>query len=372
LLLAAFNPSDQICTANLEDNFARTPSPAPVAAAAPLSTWQGCATSNENLLEGDRLAAQGRFNEAHIRFQAGLAEEQAGTPAGLRGSACAMDRVASNLRRLGRYAVSESWAVRAVELSRSLPEKGTTAVMANNLAGLYVELGQFDKAESWATEALQLATKAFGPDHAETQLMWTTIASIYAYRGDHARAEPLLRRALFYLEKQYGSDHAEVALATVNLAEIYLAQRLPWQAIRMYLKALAIFESRPRVAQQQILLAWSGLMLSYSEAGQTTEARAFVVRTLQCAETLLPHNDPNFAVILRRAALVRSAEHDHAPARRLIERSLSILETLYGAESVALLESLRTYEHILRAAKEDKTAKLVSTRIRQITKTSAK
>src|SRR5207248_10762139 len=108
------------------------------------------------------------------------------------------------------------------------------------------------------------------------------------YRGDYARAQPLLQRALFNLEKQYGSNHSEVALAAVNLAEIYRAQNLPWQAIRMYLKALAVFELRPRVAQQQILWVWSGLMLSYSEAGQSAQARTFVARTLQCAESLLP------------------------------------------------------------------------------------
>ena len=124
--------------------------------------------------------------------------------------------------------------------------------------------------------------------------------------------------------------------------------------------------------QQQILWVWSGLMLSYSEAGQSAQARTFVARTLQCAESLLPQNDPNLALILRRAALVRSAEHEHASARSLIERSLSILETLYGAESVVLVESLHTYALILRAAKDGKTAKVVSMRIRQITRISAK
>lgn len=324
-----------------------------------VSEWKGCATRNVNLRDGDNLTLQGRFQAAQAKFEAGFTEEGPG-------AACAMDRLARNLRNLGRLTEAETWAVRAVEASRALREKGTTAVLANNLAGVYVDTRQLDKAEVWAKEGLRLATEAFGADHPDTQIMLTTLASVHAYRGDYARAEPLLRRVLFHLGKSYGSNHFAVGLAKGNLADIYRAQHAPQQAIRFYEQALSAFESRPEVAQKQILWVRSGLMLSYSDAGQPAKADALVESTLHHADSTLQPNDPDLAVILHHAAMVRSAASDHTSARRLIERSIHILEGVYGSVSPALAEPLRTYEHILRVGKDRKTAKIVGARVRQM------
>jgi hypothetical protein len=136
-------------------------------------------------------------------------------------------------------------------------------------------------------------------------------------------------------------------------------------------KALAAFELMGEVAKKQILWVRSGLMLSYFDARQTDKANALVASTLEYADSLLQEDDPNLALTLQLAAMVRSYS-DRVSALHLIERSIRILEGLHGPASSALVDSLRTYEHILRVAKDRKTAKLVEARIRRITQPAAK
>lgn len=236
-------------------------------------------------------------------------------------------------------------------------------ILANNAAGFYLEAGDLIAAEHWAREAVRIAAETYPQDHPDLQLIWTTLASIHALRGDLDRAEPLFRSALFNIEKNLGPDHVEVGLAAANLGEAYRLQHRPLQAIAMFRKAISVFEITPALASRQILLARSGLMVSLVETGREAEAEPLATDILSKLDRVFPVDDPTLATILHNVAVVRLSQRDFVGARTLCERSLAILEKLFGDESSRMISTLRTYAAIARSAKDKVKAKSIDARI---------
>jgi tetratricopeptide (TPR) repeat protein len=196
--------------------------------------------------------------------------------------------------------------------------------------------------------------------------VYTTLAAIHGSRGDFARAEPLYRSALSHLEKNYGSRQVEVGLIAGNLADIYRVQERHGEAIVLYRKAIAVFQSITETDNWQLLWARSGLMASCASTGRMTEAESLSKVTLDSAERLLAATDPRLSTVLHRLALVKLSQQDLVGARMLLERALPILEAAYGAESPRMIAPLQTYAQVLRASKDRRRAKLVETRIQKM------
>ena len=332
---------------------------------AALSTWQGC--RSPETLQGDREFAEGRYPEAYAAYEASFAKLEPGiSSADAQAIPCLMDRLATALVRMGKLKDALPWSLRAVERSRTLAANPTTAILANNAAGLYLELGDVNAAERWAREAMLIATQTHRQNQPEPQLMWTTLASIHVYRGDFARAEPLFRSALFHIEMNYGPRHIEVGLAAGNLADIYRSQDRHAKAIEMYRKAIAVFESLPEVANRQMLWVRSGLMVSCAYSGRAAEAESLAGSALKIAEQTYTANDSSFAAVLHHVALVRLSQGDLASARQLCERALVILETTFGAESLRIIAPLQTYARIVRSAKDKHAANRIDARVRML------
>jgi tetratricopeptide (TPR) repeat protein len=328
----------------------------------------GCKHSDPVLTEADRLTSQGRHSDARTLLEAALTDRERG----LRGGnsyetlPCILDRLATNLARAGQLKEAVGLSLRAVETSRTVPPNQTTVILANNLAAFYVELSDLDNAERWAQQALSIARQTTDEDHPDRLLVYTTLAAIHGYRGDFARAEPLYRSALFRIEKNYGSRLVEVGLIAGNLADICRVQERHAEAIELYRKAIAVFESVSTTDDWQVLWARSGLMVSCAATGRYIEAESLSKWTLETADRLLPETDPRFSTVLHRLAEVKLSRHDLAGARLLLERALPILESAYGATSPRIVAPMQTYARALRAAKDGRTAKQVEARIRKL------
>ncbi len=329
---------------------------------------RGCDASNPVFTDSDRLTSQGRHPEARTLLEAALIDlERAPPEKGDHTVSCILDRLGTNMVRIGDLKQGAIFKLRAVETSRTSPLNRTTAVLANNLAATYAELNELDAAERWAQEALSIALQTTGENHPDRLLVYTTLAAIYGYRGDFARAEPLYRRALFHFEKSLGSGHVEVGLTAGNLADIYRTQERHGEAIVLYRKAIAAFESPARPYNRQLLWARSGLMVSCASSGRTNEAESLSKAVIASAERLSPKNDPMLSTVLHRLALVRLSQQDLVGAEALLKRTVSILEASHGSESSRIIPALQTLAHVLRASKDRRTAKQVESRIKKLT-----
>jgi len=79
----------------------------------------------------------------------------------------------------------------------------------NSSVTLY-QKGRYSEAEPYAKEALRLGTEEFGPDDPSTALLLNNLAGLYNDQGKYAEAEPLYTRSLSIYEKALSPDHPHV------------------------------------------------------------------------------------------------------------------------------------------------------------------
>jgi tetratricopeptide (TPR) repeat protein len=282
--------------------------------------------------------------------------------------ACIEDRLSTAMINMGKLSEASALLLRAAQRLLAAPPNEPAVLVMNHLARLYLEVRDLDAAEHWAREALRIAQTVYPPHHPRELSAWNTIATVHACRREYARAEPIYRSVLYHFEQAQGSHPVDVGLAAVNLAEVSWAQGRPMDSAGLYQKAIAAaaFASAPEAASRQVLLAQAGLMLAYARSGRARQAEALLVETLAAAQEKLEANDPDLAVVLHHASLVRMEQGDHAAARLLCERALTVIEASYGVGAPNLLEPLETYAWILRSAKDKRAAKRVEVRLREL------
>jgi predicted ATPase/DNA-binding CsgD family transcriptional regulator len=261
---------------------------------------------------------RGSYAEGTERFDAFLAVNPSGVPAGVRGPALvgrAQLTLASDL------AGAESWARAGLEVCRVAGGEVWTAVALNLLAEITVHTGRAAEAEALADEALALA-RSVGDRLAEGYALGTRAACV-GLRGSLREAQQLAEAAIAVMRE---IDHQWGAARTLlGLGELDRLRGDPDGARRRYLEALPILreiDSRPetarclaglgRVAMEQGSVAQAREHLAESiRLSHSTGARIGVARGLEAfaALALIEDRADRAIQLIAAAAALREAAH---------------------------------------------------------------
>jgi tetratricopeptide (TPR) repeat protein len=106
----------------------------------------------------------------------------------------------------------------------SLHAQSEALMNAFNQGQALYEARRYEQAIPNWRKALELGEQEFGPDHPTTAVLIDNLAGLYHDQGRYAKAEPLFKRALAIREKALGPDHPDVAVSLNNLALLYKIQ----------------------------------------------------------------------------------------------------------------------------------------------------
>src|SRR5579859_4007527 len=113
------------------------------------------------------------------------------------------------------------------------------AVELLDRAGLYLlEQGQYEQAIRLLLKARDMRDALDTPDSLALLETLNNLASCYLFKGDYALAEPLFVRVLALCETKYGAAHGDVAVALNNLSLLYQQQGRYGEAERYARRAL--------------------------------------------------------------------------------------------------------------------------------------
>ncbi|MGD0375865.1 MAG: tetratricopeptide repeat protein [Streptosporangiaceae bacterium] len=261
---------------------------------------------------------RGSYAEGTERFDAFLAIDPSGVPAGVRGPALvgrAQLTLASDL--VG----AESWARAGLEICRAAGGEVWTAVALNLLAEITLHTGRAPEAEALADEALALA-RSVGDRLAEGYALGTRAACV-GLRGSLREAQQLAEAAITVMRE---IDHQWGAARTLlGLGELDRLRGDPDGARRRYLEALPILreiDSRPetarclaglgRLAMEQGMIEQAREHLAESiRLSHSTGARIGVARGLEAfaALALLEDRADRAVQLIAAAAALREAAH---------------------------------------------------------------
>ncbi|MBP1468758.1 tetratricopeptide repeat protein, partial [Candidatus Chloroploca sp. M-50] len=103
-----------------------------------------------------------------------------------------------HLDRLGRYALAQPYAARALAIRERVlgPEHPDTALSLNNLASLHQTQGNYDAARPLYERALAISERVLGPEHPNTATSLNNLAELLRAQGNYDAARPLYARAL--------------------------------------------------------------------------------------------------------------------------------------------------------------------------------
>ena len=113
----------------------------------------------------------------------------------------------------------ESCYLKALTISQKKLGKNnlSTAVSANNLAGLYWFQGVYEKAESLYTKALKITEHILGENHPYTVTNYNNLAGLYLSMKDYDKAEPLYLKALKKSEEILEKSHPSITIIHQNI-----------------------------------------------------------------------------------------------------------------------------------------------------------
>jgi CHAT domain-containing protein/Tfp pilus assembly protein PilF len=159
--------------------------------------------------------------------------------------------------RTGAYAQAEAMFRRALAIVEKMPvaEPSTKAHALHNLAIMYLEMGSPVSAEPVLRQALSIAESALGAEHPFTASIVANLGVSHLKMGAYDRAKPLLKRALALAEDvEGGPDRSDTADAIHSLATLYSDTGAHLDAMRLYQRAVAIYEKKlgaehPRTGQ---------------------------------------------------------------------------------------------------------------------------
>jgi CHAT domain-containing protein/Tfp pilus assembly protein PilF len=216
----------------------------------------------------------------------------------------------------------------------------STALLMNNLAGLYQDMGRYAKAEPLYRCGLEIYEARLGKDHPYVASSLNNLADLYQAMGGYAKAEPLFRRSLEIREAKLGKDHPHVATSLNNLAQLYKAMGQYPKAEPLYQRSLEIKEAKLGKDHSDVALILNNLAHLYQAIGQYAKAEPLFRRSLEIREAKLGKDHPDVAGSLNNLAGLYWDMGQYAKAEPLYLRSLKICESRLGKDHPHVASSL--------------------------------
>jgi tetratricopeptide (TPR) repeat protein/CHAT domain-containing protein len=243
--------------------------------------------------------------------------------------------VASWLYRRGRLQLELQHYSRADSLFRrvcTLEEKGHPDGSENLLAarrGLFraaLGTGNLDDAESWAARALHLSRSLHGEQDAHTASDLANQALLLLRRDRPREAEALLDQAIGMIEEQWGMEEKDlIAILQSRAAIARRAGRLA-EAVRFYERSAAIAELHFGPDHPTLIHPLTGLGILRRRQGEFAAAEQLLRRSLSLGiETFGPEH-PRLAQLYNNLGVLLHAVGDYAGAAEAFRRCLALVE----------------------------------------------
>lgn len=253
-------------------------------------------------------------------------------------------RQAVRLYQAGRCIDAIPVAKAAAEAIRArLGSSHPDLVAATNIRALcHKALGEYQEAEALYREAVGLAEEAYGPEAKETAIMLDNLAGLYFEQQRIDLSEPLRRRALEIFLKTTGPESPNTLTSTQNLGALLYAKGQHAEAERLYRRALAIAEKvyRPNDPQKGRLL--DNLAGAVRAQGRPAEAGPLYERAISIFQASLGPEHPDTAVALQNHAILLSEIADYAASEAQLLRAMEIHTRNFGPNHPVLVVALST------------------------------
>lgn len=329
---------------------------------------------------GEMLYASGRFRSAELAFAGALQIYRFNNLYPSKEAANVVSNLGLLYHASGRYTMSESKTIEAMDMRKSIVrDESTLGSSYNNLAVLYKDMGKYTEAQDLFDMAVENVGKYLGTNTIPYSIVLNNQAIFYQVTGRYREAEELLSRAIEVASGQLGERSANFIRMKVNLALLYQLLEEYDRAEEIYLEAMAIKRRRlgaghPDYAVMLRNLASlyqaigkfdrieenlqdaldiyrrrfgdnnphyaataSELASYYLLTGETSRALPLLEEAIRTEKETLDENHPNYIISLERMAVLKWQEGDHENAygifRDVLEKYLHQIDTHFPAMS---------------------------------------
>jgi tetratricopeptide (TPR) repeat protein len=222
-------------------------------------------------------------------------------------------------------------ALKIMEMASGTDSPDLFLALRTNTESLY-GLKLFDEAESVCRRALPIIIKYLGSEHPDQIYFLRIQSKIYNIREDYKNVVATLQRACSLAEKAYGTEDFRYLRLESNLSAYYVSERKFDDAQPILDRILPLLEKgiiskswNHIYPDQEHILAESLFAQGtiYFSKDDKLHARPLLDRTLDLMERLYGSDDPSLALVLYRRACVSDVS-GLKNARAMLERSVKI------------------------------------------------
>jgi eukaryotic-like serine/threonine-protein kinase len=208
-----------------------------------------------------------------------------------------------------------------------------------NLGGALLDAGKYAEGTEHLLKARELAARVLGEDHPRMMGMWSNAGMGLGTLERYEEATEAVRHAVSLGVKWLGPRHPQVAGTQVSLVLLLLQQRRVDQALPLVQEAIATYTSlgEPGGGEARARLFLGHIHLQRKEYA---EARRELERSLAIAQTVYGPSAPELADALTGMGEVLSAQGQHTEALASIERALELQVQALGPKHFALGDTL--------------------------------
>jgi CHAT domain-containing protein len=302
-----------------------------------------------NLKNGELLMASNKFYLAEQSFKlAKLLYEADGKTNTLNYSQVISD-LGLLYQSLGRYTKAKPFDEQAVELRKSLDNKGMLLVSLNNNAVLKNETGLYAEAESDFKKVVELATSQ--NDALAKSLAYNNLAMTYLEMNKLNDAESQMVSSVSTASTILKEEASNFIKLQINLANIYRFEKKYKESEEIYLKAIAIKEKKlgqhPDLAHLKM-----GLAQLYLEMGKMPEVEALLQSAFDINKKKLGENNPATVSVQQELGNYYRYTSNVSKSRSLLEAVVVKKKEIYGESHPNYIQSLEDLALTLWMSKE--------------------
>jgi CHAT domain-containing protein/Tfp pilus assembly protein PilF len=299
-----------------------------------LALSSGIEEAEKLFAEAEKLQASGKFDEAILIQEKGIATYEAIPDSDQFRLTEALNRLGDLYAEMGRYQEAESALQRAIAIRRKIrgEDHPDTAGIMNDLGMLYENTGRLKEAEAIYLKALEIRERGLGSDHLEVSLSLNSLAWFYYYTGRYSESETLYRRALAIREKRLGADHRDVATVLNNFGVLLNEMGRYDEAESVLKRALEIRQAKLEPDHAHIGTTLNNLALVYRSTGRFDEAVGLYRKTLEVMEKAYGPEHANVGTVLTNLGRIYFLQQNFSEAEPVLKRALQIREKALGAE----------------------------------------
>lgn len=223
-----------------------------------------------------------------------------------------------------------------------------TAVIQNNIAGIFHAMGQYAQALVFLQKTADTYEAIYDPSHYLTALTYHNLAEVYRSIGQYEQALECNQKALAIREAALDANHPVLAQSYNNRAEICRAMGHFEEALQWHQKALAIKEATLAPLDPHLAVSYNNLAQTYDALGNYDLALAFTQKALGIFEAVLEPQHPVLGTCYNNMATIAHAMQQYEVSLKWHKKALAIRETLWADNHPDLGQSYNNIGEALR------------------------